>query len=356
MTQLTPATVGDVVDVMGLDPPLSRTALRERPVLLGSDLAWPIRLLTGFGAWLAGMFFLSVFACFGVLTEPAGRLIVGALLLVVATGLRWFTVQRPSDGATQLALSWVVAGQALVLTGVGETAWQDGDVMKLVVASAVAMALVLLVAFPDAVQRWASTVVATCGVAVLMALYEVPHTVDWMAVTVGTATAATWLASPQWLASPLAPWQRPVGFGLATSLCLILVTSVLPESDAVPSLVSAVGMAVLLIGVAGTIVVRRGLEPGSPAALLGVGGTAAIALTTWSAPGVSASMMVMALAIERRSRLLLGVAAVFLIGFGTAFYYWLDVSLLQKSVVLMSSGVLLLGIRMAGIHLAREAA
>ena len=56
------------------------------------------------------------------------------------------------------------------------------------------------------------------------------------------------------------------------------------------------------------------------------------------------------------SAILLGLATLFLVAFGSAFYYWLDVSLLAKSSVLVGTGVLLLGLRLAALRLLPEEA
>ena len=74
-----------------------------------------------------------------------------------------------------------------------------------------------------------------------------------------------------------------------------------------------------------------------PVSLLALGGAAAVAAITWSAPGVAASLLLLALAVEARDALLFGLGVCTMVGFGTAFYYWLDLSLLWKSGVLVAS-------------------
>ena len=48
---------------------------------------------------------------------------------------------------------------------------------------------------------------------------------------------------------------------------------------------------------------------------------------------------------DRRNRVLLGLAIVFLLVFGSMYYYSLHLTLLEKSAVLAGSGALLLAIR-----------
>jgi uncharacterized membrane protein len=62
-------------------------------------------------------------------------------------------------------------------------------------------------------------------------------------------------------------------------------------------------------------------------------------------PGVLAAVIVIVLGFQRGNRLLLGLGSVFLVIFLIAFYYHLDISLLQKSLILVATGLLLLGLR-----------
>ena len=346
MSSLSAVSVRAVLDQLSVDPQDALAALEGAPELIGDETSWPIRLLTGFGAWLAGMFFLSIFACFGVLTDPPAQIGMGVLLLLISIAIREMSPARGRTFFTQLALSWVVAGQALVVAGI----IQEHD-ENAAVAAAIVMALGLLLGFRDPVQRWASTVVATLGTAILMGLYEVSHTVDIMVLLTSSAMAAVWLFSGALLTGPAAPLQRPVGFGLATSLGLILITSVMPSSQSMPTPWSMIVLGPLLLGVVLRLLLKHQLSPTSPAGLLAMIGTVTIAGITWSAPGVSASLLMAALAVECRNRLLLGLSVILLVSFGTAFYYWLDVSLLQKSSILIASGLLLLALRMAAQRL-----
>jgi uncharacterized membrane protein len=54
----------------------------------------------------------------------------------------------------------------------------------------------------------------------------------------------------------------------------------------------------------------------------------------------------MALGAHRRNALLFGLASLFLVFFGSHFYYTLSMSLLAKSGVLLGSGLLMLALRL----------
>jgi uncharacterized membrane protein len=55
---------------------------------------------------------------------------------------------------------------------------------------------------------------------------------------------------------------------------------------------------------------------------------------------------ILALGFHRRSDVLIGLAVAFLLGFGVLYYYDLKMSLLAKSLALVGSGLVLLGLRL----------
>jgi hypothetical protein len=83
------------------------------------------------------------------------------------------------------------------------------------------------------------------------------------------------------------------------------------------------------------------------------GGTVAIGALGQLAPGLMGALLVMALGAHRRSAILFGLASLFLVFFGSHFYYSLSMTLLAKSGVLAGSGLLMLALR---LPLARRAA
>jgi uncharacterized membrane protein len=76
-----------------------------------------------------------------------------------------------------------------------------------------------------------------------------------------------------------------------------------------------------------------------------VGVTLLASLPALWTPGILAAVIVIVLGFRRGNRLLLGLGAAFLVVFLIAFYYYLDVTLLVKSLLLLATGLLLLGLR-----------
>jgi uncharacterized membrane protein len=76
-----------------------------------------------------------------------------------------------------------------------------------------------------------------------------------------------------------------------------------------------------------------------------VGGTLLVSLPALLTPGILAAVIMLVLAFQRNNRLLLGLGAAGLVVFLIAFYYHLEVTLLVKSLMLLGTGLLLLGLR-----------
>jgi uncharacterized membrane protein len=86
-------------------------------------------------------------------------------------------------------------------------------------------------------------------------------------------------------------------------------------------------------------------EPGGLAGVTVFAALALTALLTFRTPGVIAALGVLMLGFHRRSVVLLGMAVLFVLVFGVSYYYDLGLSLLAKSLALLGSGLLMLGLR-----------
>ena len=74
-------------------------------------------------------------------------------------------------------------------------------------------------------------------------------------------------------------------------------------------------------------------------------GTILIALLLYQAPGIIAAIILLLLAFQRGNRVLMAIAIIFLTVFFIAYYYHLNITLLMKSISLISAGAGLLILR-----------
>jgi len=108
---------------------------------------------------------------------------------------------------------------------------------------------------------------------------------------------------------------------------------------------TTVGITLAFMALVWKIIDEHGTSHSSGQSFAALAGVAALGAGALSSPGIVAGAATLVLAFDRRNRVLLGLAVIFLLVFGSAYYYSLGLTLLQKSGVLVGSGFLLIAIR-----------
>jgi uncharacterized membrane protein len=145
----------------------------------------------------------------------------------------------------------------------------------------------------------------------------------------------------------MAPLYQPLGYGLVVALFIMLLSSILPDTTAIVHInwwISTLGLTLILLAVESYILRYYQIPLFSPHSIIILVGTFLISLLLPS-PGLIAALIILFLGFQRGNRVLIGMAIVFLIVFLIAYYYHLEVTLLIKSLILMSSGIALLILR-----------
>lgn len=299
---------------------------------------WFVRVLVGFGAWVASAFLcLFMFMFFSDLLDGVGAVVLGALLLAGVIPLR--RAAGDSDFLQQVALAgWLVA-QLLVLFGMAEST-----------ESVAATALVLLVVqaitiawFPDAIARFLAAGFAVAALAAVFLQGMGPRAYDLATLAAAVSAGLLWWRRPAFLAGALPDAVNPVGYGLlAAAFGMLLLSLGNPFASGGPGYVTS---AVLTVGVLLLAAALLGERVGSPQGLAVLGSLLILGAATAPAPGVMAAVGALLLGFRAGERALQGMAWLFLLVFLAGFYYHLEVSLLEKSGILAGSGLLLLGLR-----------
>ena len=324
---------------------LRDAGLVDGDVPASTQTPWYLQILLGVSAWIAAICLFGFLAVlFNDLWSSRSALIVlGVLGCAAALALLRLA---PGEFFAQAAVPVSVVGQALL----GFAAFDKGDNEAggwMVVA---AVAGVMYAFGPSWLHRF------VCGAGVVIALCGLVGNAD-PANVVAALPLAAWAAVLLWArdderVAPLA-WACGLGaFGIAAFGDFVSWTGIGKTGGAHPAL-SAVA-AMLLPAVALRLASVDG-TPRAPAILLLLVGSMALAVLWLPAPGVAIGLAfaLTGFALGRPAIVLVGLAGTLF--YLARYYYALDVTLLDKSGLLVASGALVLALRRVAQALERRA-
>ena len=328
-------------------PEQARVALKAE---VEGHLPWYMSLAVAMGAWLATIFLLfAIFAISGLRSETA-QILVGIML---AAGAMFARRETDSEFLRWAAVAVALAGLGLITAGVGGA--MDSAIWAAATCLVVSIAFVWLA--PDFTLRFLATLSAGGATFVWLVGNKFPFAFDTGVVVVIAAIVFVWRYKMSERADSLAEMLEPVGYALLIVLFGALLGRTLATSTHshwslelsrdVGSLgpLATIACTAALLALAWRVLDEHGSCLSSPMSFAVLAGVVLLGAGTMEAPGIVAGIAALMLAFDRRNPVLLGMAAIFLTVFGSFFYYSLEVSLLQKSGVLIGSGLLLLGIR-----------
>jgi hypothetical protein len=305
---------------------------------------WYGRVAAGVGAWLAMAFLIAFTAAMDLFRGTASAIAGGAAVVVAAALLRR---AARAEFLRQLAVATSFAGQALFVFGIHEATDSAGAAG----AAAALLSALLVRLVPDALHRFLSTVAGSAAAAV--AAHDVdPRGVEVIALAVVALAAWVWRGDASARSSHLTRMLAPVGYGLLVGLFALLLLAELASFDratgtpAVPiGAATTAGITTALVALALAVLAEHGTPPRDRTAWATLAAAVLLGAATLSSPGVAAGVAVLVLGFDRRSAVLIGVATLFLLVFGAAYYHGLALTLLGKSAVLAASGAVCLAAR-----------
>ena len=347
-------SVADVLSQLrteGLAPSGAEERAREALAPeLADDLPWYMRAAVAGGAWLATSFLLaSIFAVAGI-RDDAPAMVVGAVLVGAGIMMRR---QATTEFLRWAAVALSLAGLAM-LTGGTYGVSHSTSVGALACFS---VALLLIWFSPDVTLRFLCTLVAVVAALVFLVGEHDSLAFDLGIVLLVPAVAYVWRArlpqrSDRWweiltpvgYALVLAFFGMLLGRTLASSTHSVLGGGLTREAGALGPLPTIV-CTVALVALVWRVLDEHGASFSTPVSFGALGGAVALGAITLDSPGIVGGVAMLMLAFDRRNRVLLGMAAIFLIVFASFYYYSLELTLLEKSGVLAFSGLVLLGVR-----------
>lgn len=329
------------------------TRLREAGLAQGDAPAeepqapWFVRLMLGIAGWIGALF---LFGFFGValqemLRSAGARTFLGALLCGLVAVL--FRAARPGELVQQFGLALGLAGQALLASGLAEALRSSAAAAAAVVA---AQQAILFFAVPGVVHRvWCA---ASAGTALAFALGQW----DCGAYAMPLLSAGFVVASLREMdKARQLQLLRAAGYGLGIAACLAVILQgrgldlFWGRAIPVPSHgqwgASALVGLVVLAGAA-ALLRREGVPLASGSGLLGMAGAAIVAAAAAKAPGIAPASALVVLGYANGNRVLTGLGIAALLAYLSYYYYSLQATLLEKSMLLAIAGLALLVARL----------
>jgi hypothetical protein len=315
------------------------------------EVPWYLRVLIGGGAWVGAWFMLGTLL--GLVAMAVGQrvdaiaLVLGLLLMPAGVALR---MAARGELQRQSALVSVLTGQLLLVAGLGAMS----ESITLAAGATVASSAILIALFDDGVYRFGATLAIVTAVLMLSFERRVPYAMGLVTAAAAFIPVLIWRGSPALHA--LHRRLDPVAWASATAACGLLALQAILDAVIGTSGYSAdfirmllprawpltFVFVALLVWLALQVARDHGAAATAPPVLAAIGGAVAIGGLTLSTPAVSGALLLVMLGFDRRRNGLVGLSALFLVGFLGIYYYSLALTLLQKSAVLVASGVVCL--------------
>jgi hypothetical protein len=348
--------VGDILASVLQDDGAARDRARAAlETLEASGVPWYLRLLTGIGAWTGGTFLLSfvlgIFAAIlGGNNFEGVAIVLGVIVMAGSVVLRR-GVTGASVGAQflrQLAQVACFCGQMLFIGGAGSTA----SSVEAGAAAALIVSAVLIAIYPDRVQRFCSALIAAGALGFLVR--DLPYSADVLALGLVAASLFLGRGRSRAMMDDEVEVVEPVMYGLAIALFTLLIVSTAvtmfgpPDVKEVRALLigapTAIGFVAALLWLVASIFNEHRVSLGSAEAVLSFAAVIGIGALTQSTPAITATILMLILGFDRRARALIAFSIIFFLAFGTAYYYGLHLTLLEKSGILAASGAFCLAV------------
>lgn len=323
-------------------------AEQHQPLEVGSP--WYVKVLLAFSGWLAASFFLGFWASlFSQLYRNTPALIgIGLILIFAAYFL--LKLKKANEFLEHLALAISLAGQVLlVLAVMNEINFRATTVIFIVLG---VMQLFLAIIMPNFVHRVFSSFFAVLSFAA--AIYEAQNASSGLHIYsafILLIAVFLWLnefKSPKWFEMIQA---NAYGLVLAligikgTTLFIhtnVWHTSISQSSEWLKPWMGEVLLSAVTLYLVWKLLQRNKLEPLSMTGLLALFGTLFLTLLSLQAQGLILGVVIILLGFSSSNRVLLGLGVISLLFFISSYYYWLDNSLLEKSLTLLLLGLVLI--------------
>lgn len=338
-TQFTLREVLSQLTDEGLAKPVEQEIAISSPVeTQGSSLPWFVKLFIGIAAWIAALLIASFFFAIGIIDDDSA---LGFGLVFCAAAILVNRVGHRNTFWVQLSLAASLTGQALAITGLFEIL--NYELLPISILITV-LEVILILLHRDSVLRFISTLVVVAFFLTLIFDQDAPTFIHALILVLATGTLLIYLNENQIKVRSLNEIIFPVGSAITVFLLGILILPLIDEFDLrwEFTAVALFGMLIYLLWRIGT---DLGYSLRNRVVIALLVGATLLLIPALRMPGLLAALIVLALGFWRNNQGLVWLAAIFLVFYVWAFYYSLEWTLLLKSLVLLASGLVLLGLR-----------
>jgi hypothetical protein len=270
-------------------------------------------------------------------------------------------VQQQAKGifVSQVTLAVHIAGQLLLMIGINILLYEwlgyDSTINYPTILFSLIIIVIEVILIPfyeDGTFRFLATIVAVMAANTLVYTLNIPATLSILIALLASGVVITWSdVLPAETQIRYRPILHTVGYGLVFGLFGTIMHELsnnptVNEYSAHFALYTPLITSLLLLALTLWLEVRLLDNYDIPfshrSAIVILAITIIVTLPTLTTPGILASILLIVLGYRRRHSILLILAYVFMASFISHYYYSLEVTLLIKSFILMTTGVLFL--------------
>ncbi len=333
----------------------------DEPAQTEGNAPWYVRTMLGIAGWVGALFMLgAVFSGIAMLFDSAVAAgVLGLIACILAVII--YRSLRNNDFMAQFGFAISLAGQGLLVfsTIQGLQLFKNEDAfsqkINLLAMILVGLQSILFLMIPNYLHRIWSGVI---GIAALTFLLSELGLYPFTLFLLLAAAATIWLQEFTW--AKHGSKVQALGYSFVFVCFAHLITQnktlgfnrfwgelfgVSPLGGALGITLSSLALGIVLLAVVLVLIKRAKLSVISGKGIAVILLAILIAVIGIKAPGITIGLVFVLLGHAHGNKVLTGIGLVTLIAFLSQFYYQLDLTLLQKSLVLFFSGAALIIVR-----------
>ncbi len=305
----------------------------------GSSLPWFVKLFIGISAWTAAILITAFLFTINLIDEDQA-LFWGLAFCALAIGLN--RIGRGNIFWGQLSLAMNLTGQVLAIVGIFSL-FDYNDLLPMTIFVTILEAFLIWL-HRDAVLRFISTLVVGSFVLALIFDQNTYTSLHVFIFILAATSIYLHLMENRLKLNTLGDMLTPVNSAI-TFFYLGVLTLPLTDEFELDWRITAISLFPLLLFLLTRIVSDLGYSLHNRVVITLTIGCALLLIPSLRMPGILAAITILILGFWRNNRGLMGLASIFLVFYIWAYYYSLEWTLLSKSLVLLTSGIILLTLR-----------